>query len=164
MSSFLDSALGGIFVTAFVAMAGFVMWSARSQAISTQAGFQRIENALNKLGERIDGVNQELGERIGKLEDSFVDVKESLARLEATVAGHSEQLTDLARRIGNLEDSFVDVKESLARLEATVAGHSEQLERLSGHRERIAKLEGAVAALGVPAGGPETAAVTTGLA
>ena len=135
MSSFLDSALGGIFVTAFVAMAGFVMWSARSQATNAQAGFQRIENALNKLGERIDGVSertdglkqelggridglkqelgeridglkQELGGRIGKLEDSFVDVKESLARLEATVAGHRDQLTDLAGRIGKLEDSF----------------------------------------------------------
>lgn len=63
------------------------------------------------------------------------------------MAGRFEKLeTDIGSEIRQLRDAVTENRGSLARIEATQAAHGKQLERMADQGERIATLEGAIAA------------------
>ena len=77
----------------------------------------------------------------------FDRVDARFKKFETAVDARSEkQGTDIGSEIRQLRESVTGNKESLARIETTLAAQGRQLERMADQGERIAALEGAIAA------------------
>ena len=86
------------------------------------AFLQAIRSEIRALGERLD------------------------RRIQALETATRNELGTLKDDLGTVKDDLGTVKERLAAIEATQAEHGRLLERMMGHGERIAALEGAVGA------------------
>ena len=58
-----------------------------------------------------------------------------------------DDIRAVGARVDGVESRLTGITETLARIEAAQEEHGRQLGRISGHGERIAALEGAVAAM-----------------
>ena len=95
---------------------------------------------LRALRSEIGAVESRLGERFDRVDARFKKFETAVdARFE-------KQGTDIGSEIRQLRESVTGNKESLARIETTLAAQGRQLERMADQGERIAALEGAIAA------------------
>ena len=88
---------------------------------------QALRDDIRAVGVRIDKVESGLESRLG-------------ARIDGVESR-------LGARIDGVESWLTGITETLARIEAAQEEHGRQLGRISAHGERIAALEGAVAAM-----------------
>ena len=106
---------------------------------------------LRALRSEIGAVESRLGERFDRVDDRFekfeTAVDARFKKFETAVdARFEKQGTDIGSEIRQLRESVTGNKESLARIETTLAAQGRQLERMADQGERIAALEGAIAA------------------
>lgn len=132
MNTAIVSSLIGTVGAAFIAVLVFFLQGLRDDIRAVGARIDRLESGLrSELGGRIDrlasGLRSELGGRIDKVESG----------LRAELGG----------RLDSVESRLTAIDGKLARIEATQVEHGRLLVGMADHGERIAALEGAVAAM-----------------
>ena len=78
------------------------------------------------------------------------DIRRLDGRIDRLEVAHREEMAALAtahrEEMAGIRETLGEIKEILASHTATLAAHGKQLERVMGHGERIAALEGALSA------------------
>ena len=131
MNTAIVSSIIGTVGAAFIAVLVFFLQALRDDIRAVGARIDKVETGLeSRLGARIDKVETGLESRLG-------------ARIDKVETGLESRL---GARIDNVESRLTGIDGRLARIETTQEEHGRQLARIADHGERIAALEGAVAA------------------
>ena len=130
MNTAIVSSIIGTVGAAFIAVLVFFLQALRDDIRAVGARIDKVESGL---GERFDKVESGVGERFDKVESG---VGERFDKVESGVGARFDKVDT---HLGG-----IDVR--LARIETTQEEHGRQLARIADHGERIAALEGAVAA------------------
>ena len=130
MNTAIVSSIIGTVGAAFIAVLVFFLQALRDDIRAVGARIDKVESGL---GERFDKVESGLGARFDKVESG---VGERFDKVESGVGARFDKVDT---HLGG-----IDVR--LARIETTQEEHGRQLARIADHGERIAALEGAVAA------------------
>ncbi len=137
MDLVLEAAVLGGLMTVLGTILAFMLRALRSE----------IGAVESRLGERFDRVDDRFEKFQATVEGRFDRVDARFEKFETAVDARSEkQGTDIGSEIRQLRESVTGNKESLARIETTLAAQGRQLERMADQGERIAALEGAIAA------------------
>ena len=131
MNTAIVSSIIGTVGAGFIAVLVFYLQSLRDDIRAVHA---RIDKLGSGLGARIGEVESGLGDRIGEVESGLG------ARIGEVESG-------LGARIGEVESRLGGIEERLIRIETTQEEHGRLLAGIADHGERIAALEGAVAAM-----------------
>ena len=91
---------------------------------------------LGLLGYFLQALRADIRRLDGRIDGLEVAHREEMAAL---ATAHREEMTEIRKTLG-------EIKAILASHTATLAAHGKQLERVMGHGERIATLEGALSA------------------
>ncbi len=137
MDLVLEAAVLGGLMTVLGTILAFMLRALRSE----------IGAVESRLGERFDRVDARFEKFETAVDARFDRVDARFEKFETAVDARSEkQGTDIGSEIRQLRESVTGNKESLARIETTLAAQGRQLERMADQGERIAALEGAIAA------------------
>ncbi len=74
------------------------------------------------------------------------DIRRLDGRIDRLEVAHREEMGALRGETAEIKETLGEIKAILASHTATLAAHGKQLERVMGHGERIAALEGALSA------------------
>ena len=157
MNTAIVSSIIGTVGAAFIAVLVFFLQALRDDIRAVGARIDKVESGLeSRLGARIDkvesGLESRLGARIDKVESGLesrlgarIDKVES--GLESRLGARFDKVeSGLEARFDKADTHLGGIDVRLARIETTQEEHGRQLERIADHGERIAALEGAVAA------------------
>ena len=137
MDLVLEAAVLGGLMTVLGTILAFMLRALRSE----------IGAVESRLGERFDRVDARFKKFETAVDARFDRVDARFEKFETAVDARSEkQGTDIGSEIRQLRESVTGNKETLARIETTLAAQGRQLERMADQGERIAALEGAIAA------------------
>ena len=138
MNTAIVSSIIGTVGAAFIAVLVFFLQALRDDIRAVGARIDKVESGLeSRLGARIDKVESGVGERFDKVESG---VGERFDKVESGLESR------LGARIDKVDTHLGGIDVRLARIETTQEEHGRQLARIADHGERIAALEGAVAA------------------
>ena len=138
MNTAIVSSIIGTVGAAFIAVLVFFLQALRDDIRAVGARIDKVESGLeSRLGARIDKVESGVGERFDKVESG---VGERFDKVESGLESR------LGARFDKVDTHLGGIDVRLARIETTQEEHGRQLARIADHGERIAALEGAVAA------------------
>jgi hypothetical protein len=93
-----------------------------------------VDLTLRRL-ERLEKVQRETNERLGRVERSLGGVQETLGRVAEILEAHS-------RHFERMEDALIGISERVDRLTTAIArGRTQDLARLDEHERRLRTLE-----------------------